>query len=149
MRHDSVHMFFSLFIGMLILVLFAGQQTAHAQVKVHVQATAKDPVGNQLIYFLRENLRASIGMELVVAENDAIVNLRLVTIDPDDAGHRTIYSIVWTIKQFDRKAHIYYTSAVGLCSSERARECALQLTAQTDSLVTDLQRLLRESPGSP
>jgi hypothetical protein len=88
-------------------------------------------------------------MELVFAENDAIVNLRLVTIDPDDAGYRTIYSVVWTIKQFDRNAHIYYTSAVGLCSSQRARECAVQLTARTDSLVADLQRLLRESLRSP
>src|SRR5687768_11372285 len=144
MRHENVHMFPGLFISMVLFVLFPDGQLAHAQAKVHVQATAKDPVGSQLVYYLRENLRASRGMELVLAENDAIVNIRVVTIDPDDAGHRTMYSVVWTIKQFDRNAHIYYTSAVGFCSVQRARECAGQLTAQTDSLVTDLQRLLRE-----
>jgi hypothetical protein len=87
-------MLLGLFTGILILVLFPGRETAHAQAKVHVQATAKDLVGSQLVYYLRENLRTSRGMELVFAENDAVVNVRVVTIDPDDAGHRTIYSVV-------------------------------------------------------
>jgi hypothetical protein len=55
------------------MLAFLFSASAFAQVNVYVTATAKDSVGGQLVYQLRENLRASRGMNLVTSQDDAVV----------------------------------------------------------------------------
>lgn len=118
----------------------SSQDGAH----VFVRATAEDRVGSLLAYQLREEIRKSGGMELVASENDARFIVRLITIDPDESGSRTVYSVVLTAKQFDRDATIYWTNIVGVCGMNRVPTCAQSLAAETDKMVTAVKEILYE-----
>lgn len=108
-----------------------------AQMPVVVSATAPDPVGRRLAFAVREKLRRTAGMQLASSTDSGTVIMSMVTLDPDsknqDAGSRTIYSVVWTVETFHQSPiTMYLTSSVGLCGSGRVQECAEDLVAGTD-----------------
>jgi hypothetical protein len=118
---------------------------------VHVSATADDPIGKQLVYQLREGLRDSKGLILVDNMDESYVRLKIVTLDPDEkrgGGYQTVYSVVWTVRQFDRDAEIYWTSYVGTCGESRTQTCAASLVSQTDEVAILVRRLLKQINNS-
>lgn len=141
-RGKQMRIFFAGILLFLSLSCYADGQTA-----IHVTATAEDPIGKQLVYQLREALRASRGMRLVDDMNDSFVRIKIVTLDPDSrngGGYQTVYSAVWTVRQFDRDAEIYWTNYVGTCGVNRVQSCATNLVSQTDEIATDVRRILNE-----
>ena len=114
---------------------------ALAQVKVHVSSTAPDSVGGRLVFGVKEAIRRSSGMTLAEREQDALISVRIVTLDPDtnnsSNGYRTIYSLVWTARTMHATpVDMYLSNSVGLCGSGRVAECAEELTADTDKYST-------------
>lgn len=130
----------------IILLLLSSLSYAEGQTAVYVSATADDSIGKQLVYKLRETLRASNGLKLVDDINDSLVRLKIVTLDPDSArsGNQTVYSAVWTLRQFDSESETYYTNYVGTCGANRTQSCATGLVSQTDEIATDVRRVLSE-----
>lgn len=131
-------------IGVFSLLASTAALSAQDGAHVFIRATAEDRVGNLLVYHLREEIRKSGGMELVASEDDARFIVHAVTLDPDDAGTRTVYSVVLTTKQFDRDAKIYWTNFVGTCGLNKAAICARDLAAETDKMVTVVNEALFE-----
>ncbi|WP_137718682.1 hypothetical protein [Methylobacillus flagellatus] len=131
----------------IILLFLSSLCHADGQAAIHVTATADDSIGKQLVYQLREALRASRGMRLVDDMNDSFVRIKIVTLDPDSGrggGYQTVYSAVWTVRQFDRDSEIYWTNYVGTCGASRTQSCATSLASQTDEVATDVRRILNE-----
>ena len=116
------------------------------QTSVYVSYTAEDTVGSRLVYALRERLRVSHGLKLVDSEEDSFIQIRLVTIDPDDNRASTVYSAVITVTQLgNSSAKIYWTNLVGVCGSNRVVSCADGLTAGIDNAATTIREALIES----
>lgn len=139
--------------GLLLAVsLFASFFMAtgvDAQVKVHVISTADDTVGSRLVFGIREGIRRSSGMELVSLESDALVTIRIVTIDPsantESAGHQTVYSMVVTAKTMhETPVDMYLENIVGHCGARRVSECADGLVAATDKWAEKVVGWLQE-----
>lgn len=111
---------------------------------VYVDATTNDPIGTQLVYFLRETLRGSNGMQLVDSEDDSVIQIRLVTLDPDHDAIQTVYSAVITSNQIGNDtAKLYRTNIVGRCGADRVQSCAIGLASDLDKqLVAIRQEIL-------
>lgn len=120
----------------------------HAQVKVFVSSTAPDSVGNRLAYAVKEAIRRSSGMQLADREEDALISLSIVTLDPDknyNESNRTIYSAVWTVQTFhSTPVSMYLTNSVGICGTGRVSQCADGLAADTDAKISSVRSLIRD-----
>jgi len=115
-----------------------------AQINVYISNTSKDIVGSRLAYKIKENIRKSSGMQLVPAENESVIQIRMVTLDPGNNGNSTVYSVVWTITQLTNlSAKLYWTSSVGTCGSNRVDEVSESLVAQTDDIIDELLETVR------
>jgi len=124
----------------ILICIFFVPQLVFASVKIYVFASANDPVGSQLVYKIRENLRVSKTFELTLHENDSGFQIRIVTLDPNDNGYQTVYSVVWTAKTND--SFLYWDQLVGICGLNRVSQVADQIVSKTDEMVIDLQRTL-------
>lgn len=134
--------FLALFLALTALV--ARAETV--KMPVHVETTAEDTIGRQLAYQLRESIRSSGGLELVDTKDDAIIRIKIVTLDPDTngSGYRTIYSLVWTIKQLDSGADIFWNNSVGICGQSRVSSCASDMAARTDEISIQMKEIIRK-----
>lgn len=109
-------------------------------VPIHLSATADDPVGARFAYRIKEEIRKSGQMQFVPSDSDAFVDLVLTTLDPDEDGLRTIYSLVVTVRDLSagKSALFYYeTSYVGLCGASAVNDCAESVAAKVDKVVDE------------
>lgn len=129
-------------VGLLVQAVFL---PAYAQ-RVYVSATAEDSVGSRLAFAIKEGIRRSAGLSLADREDDGLIGVRIVTLDPDeDRGNRTIYSVVWTVKTLhDTPVTMYLTNSVGICGSNRVAACADNLVADTDARATQVRGWIRD-----
>jgi len=129
-----------------ILLLLTGQ-SAFAQAKVFIDATASDRVGSRLAYAIKEGIRRSAGMSLADREEDSLIGVSIVTLDPDrsdSGGNRTIYSVVWTARTLhSTPVTMYLTNSVGICGVNRVASCADGLVADTDAQATKVRGWIR------
>jgi hypothetical protein len=97
-----------------------------------------DGVGRQLVYHVKEGLRASRSMVLVPLD-ESEVQVRILTLDPEagsqSANHMTVYAAVWTYYGSPKLTPYYYTSIVGECGSARVGQVADELVAKTDKAI--------------
>jgi len=128
------------------LLACATSFAAHAEstsLKVSIAATADDLVGGRLVYAIKEGVRRSAGMQLVNRVQDGLIQVKIVTLDPDKdnkSGSRTIYSVVWTLQTFHNPpVTMYLTNSVGFCGSARVAQCADGLVADTDAQVSEVR----------
>lgn len=131
----------------VFLMIFSSISFAEDKALIHITATSDDFVGKQLVYHLRESIRSSHGMKLADSIDHAFVRIKVVTLNPDEQNssqNQTVYSIVWTIKQFDSTVESYWTHYVGVCGRSRTKECATELVSQTDEIVSAIREAFAE-----
>lgn len=134
---------------LLILLLLAQTPVALAQsvpFGVHVTSTADDTVGRQFVYEIREKLRSSNGLSFADTDSEALIRLKIVTLDPDSGrGVRTIYSVVLTVRPLDRDADMYWNNFVGICGQAAVESCARGIVAETDSAAVTLRSVIKSA----
>lgn len=120
---------------------------AQAQVPVEVEHTGRDSVGQRLAYYVKESLRASRGLELTTDESIVRMQLSIVTLEGnrDSPGSYTVYSASWLWTNPKNLFPFYLTSSVGYCGTQRARECAEDLVAKTNTQAEEIQKLIRQA----
>ncbi|WP_386823231.1 hypothetical protein [Lysobacter brunescens] len=89
-------------------------------------------------------------MSVAESEKDSMVDLHLVSLDPDQAssgqGIRTVYSVVWTAKTLHEKpVQMYLGNHMGVCSGRNIKECAVSITVETDKWVSTVRRWVPDS----
>jgi hypothetical protein len=82
-------------------------------------------------------------MELVNDENDAMFQIKILTLDPEKKGGYTIYSLVWTAKLLNG-ANAFLNHTIGVCSNDRVDLIAVNLVAKTDKIIGDAQKIIKE-----
>ena len=133
----------------VLAILFALVSiTARAAMPVEVTSNAKDMVGSQLVYAVKENIRRSDSMKLTYSDKSYRLHVRFVTLDPstNQSGYSTIYSLVIT---FDNPNSIplYLTSEVGTCGANRVNECAGSLVADISQESDAVIKILTTASG--
>lgn len=128
----------------IALDLACSLASADGGAKVYVAASSSNSVGSRFMFMLRENIRASKSMELVLSPEDAFFTLHVVSLDPNtpEDGVSTVYTVVWTVKQLSSNAEIYWQSKIGTCGRTVVGDCAATITADTDRVVLDVQQSL-------
>ena len=89
-------------------------------------------------------------MAVADREKDSIFRIEIVTLDPDRdlsaKNSRTVYSLVWTAKTLHATpVNMYLSNYVGVCGSERVKECAASLAAETDTWVARVRGWLLDA----
>lgn len=117
---------------LMALALLCSAGTAAAQsnkLGIHISASTDDPVGRKLAYHFRDAVGRSGTFNEVPAGGRG-VRASLVTIDPNDDGIMTAYSLTLLINNDDGLDY-YVTSYVGVCGSGKVASCA-------QSMLTDI-----------
>jgi hypothetical protein len=133
-----------------LISLLLMSTTCLAQAKVFISATADDNVGSRLVYSVKEKIRASQNMELVLLQENAAYSVVIVTMDPTtpEMGYSTIYSVVFTIKAIDSEIQYYWSSNVGTCGSQVIDGCAEGIVAALDKVIENYLQLLMNNVNS-
>ena len=125
-----------------LVFLMAVLGTSHAQLKVVVEDTAREPVGGRLVFAVKERIRASSGLNLVTTKKDALFRIGIVTLD-DKSGYSTVYSVVFAAWQPQSNTWTYLNNIVGTCGESRIAECADGLVADADKAADEPREFYR------
>lgn len=137
-----------LLLGLFIAALSTPALSQPAKLAVYLEASAGDPVGNRLTFYLRDELGRSGFFAPAASADDANVKVTLVTMDPyasssTDAGVNTIYSYTILIANPDGLDY-YVTSYVGACSTA-PKSCAASLVGYLGEHIEDLRQRLNRN----
>jgi len=142
--------------GFSFILLLLCYAISYGQYKVFIQSTAEDNIGTRLVYQIKESIRASHSMVLWPIEDSSFVQIRIATLDPDNNGVSTVYSIVWTVSQPPNSSTIYLSNMVGTCGINKINSVAETLVADTDNLISQfvatfatLMELLKQAKQAP
>lgn len=101
---------------------------------VFVSAQTQGQIGEQLVFELREQLRASQALQLAATASDAANEVHLNTLDNGDG--QVVYAVVW-LNGNGKQLPTYRTSTVGYCGSSILPNCARSILSRTDDMITD------------
>lgn len=119
-------------------------QTPTVKTPVEVISTSNDLVGQRLVYKIKENIRASSGMELTFNTDIPRFQIIIVTIDsnPNMQGNETVYSAVFLWNGPKLAFPFYLNSDVGFSGSNRIDEAAQGITADASEQIDKVLRLI-------
>ncbi len=138
---------FAIFALLAFLVALGRPNTSWAadnKIGVLITATAEDPVGRQLLFYLRDDVRGSATLREATNKNDALFTIAIVTMDPSSNrnGNSTVYSYSLLLANDNGLDH-YYTSFVGICSAEVVPSCAQKLYGAIGQELEHLRQQLQ------
>lgn len=127
----------------LLLALYPILTQAQSPIYFEHYSSSNDIVGSRLAYKVKEHIRLSQNMQLVVDEDEAIIKIILQTMPYEDTGYITIYSVVWTVRQLTYPhSKIYWDSELGYCGGGRVNDMAETIIADTDKILTRIQSII-------
>ena len=134
----------------LLLAVFCWKVSAQTM-PVLVDHTGDDVVGQRLAYLVKDEVRRSGSFNLVYDETDAIYQVHLITLDPDEGYPQgwTIYSASFVLSNeygFDD----YLTSKVGYCGSAKLQGCAENIVQEVgiwnENFLETLSQSVSQNP---
>jgi hypothetical protein len=134
-------LFVILVIVLNIFTTVSGEEFSPGQ-KIYVYSASEDAVGEKLVYYFKEELRNSKGITLGTA-SDSVFFISVITMDHDEDKLRTVYSIVWAVSTLTINAQLTKSvldHIVGVCGTNRVKNCAESIVAHTDKLVSEHQK---------
>jgi hypothetical protein len=108
---------------------------------IYVEGQSEDNIGNRLIYKLKENIRQSKNMELVLSEDISKIQINIVTLDALEDNLSTVYSIVWTWTT-PSGCKSFFTHHVGMCGKNKINDVAENMVADTDKIIMTIQKMI-------
>lgn len=115
-----------------------------ATIKIQVVDNSSDPVGQRLVYQLKEKIRASHSLELIPNGDTGSIRIIIFSLDkesenPSLKGHATVFSVIWLgVTASQPAAPIFLYSTIGYTGSQRVSETAENILAETDRLVSKM-----------
>lgn len=95
------------------------------EIPVYVGFAGDDLVGQRLAYQFKDEIRKSGAFEIEYSEEAAIFDVKMITLDPEEASDQTytVYSLTFTLSNADG-FNYYLDSYVGTCGSDAVPRCA-------------------------
>lgn len=139
----------SLFVAALLLAAAASPAAAQPAPKltpeklsIFIDAQTPDPVGQRVVFVLRERLRRSVGFELAPTAARGAMTLMLVSMESvaGNNGLESVYSVVVTAADGAAlTGAAYWTNMVGICGASKVAQCAESVAALLDQSSVALQ----------
>lgn len=128
----------------LFLLIMTLPRLANAAMPVEIIQTTGDTVGQRLVYYVKEGIRASNSMTLAFDEKTPRMQVEIVTIDqnPANPGYSTAYSFVVLWENPNQPFPFYLNQYVGYCGANRVRACADDLVANISQNSDEIIKLL-------
>lgn len=130
------------------LVLFAS--LAQAQMPVEVNGTTPDPVGQRLVFAVKERIRSSKSLAMSFDSKVARMQVNVVTLDQnrEQPGNSSSYAVVVLWNNPADLLPYYLTHFVGYCGSAKVNECADGVVATISEQADELTRLAQEAQAA-
>ena len=126
-----------------LVLLLPAICVAQNKVRVQVDHTGDDTVGQQFAFTVKEIIRASGGFELTDDFKQARIKLLMVSIDSSGGAEQGSSSAISTAVVYDSLdvplSGVHLTSLVQNCGRTRIRFCADSLIASVDQEITRLR----------
>lgn len=128
----------------LALSVATSAHSQTAKVTAYIDHSGNDPLGQQLSFFIKEQIRASATFSEASKYTDGGLQLHLITLDPDHgSGYQTIYSA--TITVYNPDGYDYFITAfVGNCGTNKIRECAASLYGDMGAQLEEIRKALQQ-----
>lgn len=131
------------FAGFIIVVMALATVALSAESpkpKVEVVDHSSDPVGERLVYNIKEKIRSSLSLDLTSDQKSSHLRLIITTTDkePNAKGNATIFSVVWVVIFKDDPLPRFLDSTIGYCGTTRIAESAENVLASTDKLISSM-----------
>lgn len=107
---------------------------------ISLKPTMTDPVGSRVETSIRSKIILSDAMEDTEDKSPFCLVMVVVTLDPDNNGNRTIYSVVYSLRYM--YTDFFLTTNVGYCGSRRVDECAQGLI---DDAVVEYDSVMKSA----
>jgi hypothetical protein len=105
---------------------------------IFIESTSTDPVGQSIIYNLRNEIARSSIHKVVYSRNDAGFVINVITLKQHD-GASSVYSATLLMPPFDNQGLDYYiTGIVGFCGSSVTRDCGSGILASFDNDIAQV-----------
>lgn len=136
-RGDYAMKIITFAIALLIMSFGAAAAQPSPLLPLFVEVTSSDPVGEQVAYYLRDDIARSSRYHLVYRKDASGFTVRLVTMDENrnDPGQATVYAVALTFSPTDGYLDVW----VGDCGSERTKECAADILAGVSGDIDSLR----------
>ncbi len=113
---------------------------ASAKLPVDVEHIGDDIYGNQLVYQIKEGLRASHGLTLARPGKAPLI-IEVITTDPGEQKLSTAASVVWLMPIEGGPSHIFQSHTLTVCGNKQIKACADAIVARTDEIATKANML--------
>lgn len=130
----------------MLLGLLAIASTDASAATIFIDSTAKDTVGQSLVYQLRNKIASSSLHSIVYRQADAGFVIHLTTLHHEDRSLQTVYSAVLTMPSLsDNDTEIYITSQTGYCGSDVIGKCADGILSGFDQSMSEIASAVTEA----
>lgn len=133
-------MFRSLIAAVIFSVILIGP--AHAAMPVEIVSSASDPIGERLVFALKERVRSSESLELTFDQSTPRLQIFIISIDPsvDNDGYSTAYSTVIAWKNPKDQFPYLLSQYVSLCGGSKVKDSAdgivAKISKQSDAIIS-------------
>lgn len=115
---------------------------------IMVESTSNDPVGQSIVYSLRNQIGASSIHKLVYSKDDAGFVIEVTTLKYEDGT--TVYSAALLMPPFDKKGFNYFISdLVGYCGADVTDKCAKNILSGFDGDMAQIATAFRDAMQKP
>lgn len=125
----------------LLLLLMGVVLPARAAMPIEVVATANDPVGRQVAFEIKENLKKSSSFIFFYDGSSARMQARITTLANGEvagADSGTVFSVVVTLYNPQYPFPFYLTQYAGRCATEHVQDCARDVVARISDKADEL-----------
>ena len=130
---------------LLAFFVCAFSDACHAAT-IYIETTAKDNVGQALVYRLRNKIAASPLHKLVYTQKEAGFVIHLTTLNHDERSVQTVYSAVLTMPSLNgEESETYITSQTGYCGSDTIDKCSEGILSGFDEPMSEIERMVSET----
>jgi len=130
----------------LVLLLSFVLNLLWAQMPVEIMGTCQDPVGQKLLYNIKEQVSSS-SLMYQTFEDEYRMQIQIVTLPMDDnyPANGAIYSFVVNWVNPEQVLPLFLTSYVGKCGSLVAEEVAANLVSSAYNEVEELLKAIYQA----
>ena len=144
----------SRFFFVSILILSVVNCYSQNVIKIYVASAAEDPVGETLVYKVKEEFRKSKSFDLQLTDKgDPKFVLKLTSMDKfkgdnQSSGYETLFTIILMYDngiKSDGFRHSYLSSQIGFSGRKRIDEVATEIVAYSLEAITKLLEAIQRN----
>lgn len=106
-------------------------------IAIFVDGSSSDTVGEEVIYYLKQDVIQSSQYHLVYSQNQSAFTIAIVTVEdyPENPGTSTAYSVVLV----GSSNSVFFMHWVAACGANRVQECAASILAGVGAEIDSLR----------